>query len=139
MMSGIRGKNTQPELAVRKALHALGFRYRLHPKDVPGKPDIVLPAYSAAVFVHGCFWHGHDCSLFRRPATRTEFWQAKINANRARDAVVLEKLATAGLRSLVIWECAFRGPGKIGFPETIAQAADWLRSGAGPTEIRGTM
>lgn len=139
MMSGIKGKNTRPEIAVRKALHALGFRYRLHPKDIPGKPDIVLPAYRAAVFVHGCFWHGHDCSLFRLPGTRPEFWQAKIDANRARDVIVLEKLVAAGLRSLVIWECAIRGPAQIGLSATIAQAADWLRSGAGPTEIRGMM
>ncbi len=74
MMAGIRSTNTRPELAIRKALHAAGFRYRLHPRDVPGKPTWRLPRYRAAVFVHGCFWHGHDCPLFRLPDTRREFW-----------------------------------------------------------------
>lgn len=138
MMSGIRGKNTRPEIAVRKALHALGFRYRLHPKKVPGKPDFVLPSCNAAIFVHGCFWHGHNCSLFRLPSTRTEFWRTKIEANRERDSVVLVKLAQLGMRSLVIWECAFRGPGRIGLEETVSRAANWLRSDDAPREIRGT-
>ena len=83
MMAGIRSTNTRPELAIRKALHAAGFRYRLHPRDVPGKPDMAFARYRAAVFVNGCFWHGHDCPLFRLPDTRREFWSAKIERNRA--------------------------------------------------------
>lgn len=138
-MSGIRGKDTKPELVVRKALHAAGFRYRLHPKDVPGKPDFVLSKYSAAVFVHGCFWHGHDCSLFRLPSTRTDFWKAKIDGNRARDAVVLDKLHEQGYRTLVIWECAFRGPGKIGLEKTVSETADWIRGSGERSEIRGEL
>ena len=88
MMAGIRSKSTQPELTIRKALHAQGFRYRLHPGNVPGHPDIALPRYRAAVFVNGCFWHGHDCQLFHFPATRPEFWREKIARNRLRDARV---------------------------------------------------
>lgn len=91
MMRGIRGSNTQPELQVRKALHARGFRYRLNVKDLPGRPDIVLPKWKAVIFVHGCFWHAHQgCRYFRIPATRTEFWEQKLAANAARDARQIE-------------------------------------------------
>lgn len=138
MMSGIRGKNTKPEIAVRLGLHALGFRYRLHPKQIPGKPDLWLPKYYAAIFVHGCFWHGHDCSLFKMPATREDFWRAKISANRARDTQVNEALAERDLRRLEIWECAFRGPGGIGLDRTLDQAAKWLLGKEFRGEIRGT-
>lgn len=138
MMSGIKGKNTKPELVVRLGLHALGFRYRLHPKGIPGRPDLWLPKHNAAIFINGCFWHGHDCSLFKVPATRQDFWWAKIEANRARDARVNELLAKAGTRRLEIWECAFRGPGRIGLEETLARAAEWLRGGENRCAIRGT-
>jgi DNA mismatch endonuclease (patch repair protein) len=138
MMSGIRSKNTKPEIAVRLGLHAFGFRYRLHSKQIPGRPDLWLPKYSAAIFVHGCFWHGHDCSLFKMPTTRTDFWETKIKANRARDARVDELLAFRDLRRLEIWECAFRGPGRIGLDKTLNQAADWLRGKELRGEIRGT-
>lgn len=139
MMSGIRGKNTKPELTVRLGLHAMGFRYRLHPKDVPGKPDIWLPKHRAAVFVHGCFWHGHDCSLFKLPGTRQDFWRAKIDANRKRDAIVDALLADRQIRRLEIWECAFRGPGRIGLEETLASTAAWLVGDDARGEIRGTV
>ena len=138
MMSGIRSKNTKPELVIRKGLHALGFRYRLHPKKILGKPDLWLPKYGAAIFIHGCFWHGHNCSLFKIPGTRQDFWKAKINTNRIRDARVNELLADAGLRRLEIWECAFRGPGRIGLEETLARTAEWLRGEEIGCEIRGT-
>jgi DNA mismatch endonuclease, patch repair protein len=85
MMAGIRGKNTRPEMLVRRALHAHGYRFRLHRKDLPGKPDIVLPKYRAVIFVHGCFWHGHDCHLFKWPKTREDFWIQKIKNNQERD------------------------------------------------------
>jgi DNA mismatch endonuclease (patch repair protein) len=137
MMSGIRGTNTRPELAVRRGLHALGFRYRLHPKELAGKPDIWLPKYRAAIFIHGCFWHGHDCSLFRLPGTRQDFWRAKIDANRARDARVGTLLAEVDIRRLEIWECAFRGKGRIGLDETLTRTAEWLRGSATFGEIRG--
>ncbi len=135
-MSGIRGVNTKPELVIRKALHRQGFRFRLHAHDVPGRPDLLLPKYRAAIFVHGCFWHGHDCSLFRVPGTRTEFWQAKIDRNRNRDAEVAVQLADQGWRQLSIWECAFRGPGQIGLDETIARTVQWIRSDFTSLEIR---
>lgn len=112
-MSRVRAKDTRPEMIVRRLLHSLGFRFRLHCRDLPGRPDIVLPRYRAAIFVHGCFWHGHDCSLFRMPATRTEFWAAKIAVNRRRDGDAVSGLRDAGWRSLLIWECALRGRGRL--------------------------
>ncbi len=115
MMSGIRGKDTKPELLIRKALHSRGFRFRLHSLKVPGKPDLVLPRYNAAIFVHGCFWHGHDCHLFKMPSTRPEFWEGKIDRNRARDTEVRNALITSGWRRLVIWECALKGKFRLDF------------------------
>ncbi len=108
MMAGIKGKDTAPEIAIRKDLHRRGFRYRLHAKDLPGKPDIVLPRHRAVVFVHGCFWHGHDCPLFKLPSTRPEFWKAKIGRNRENDAKAKSALLAAGWRVATIWECAIR-------------------------------
>jgi DNA mismatch endonuclease, patch repair protein len=140
MMAGIRNTNTRPEIAIRRALHANGFRYRLHSRRVPGKPDMVFPRYRAAVFVNGCFWHGHDCHLFRLPATRPDFWADKIARNRARDAKVRHDLQEAGWRALTIWECAIRGREALGLPNVIAAASEWLRSsgvGAIAIEIRG--
>lgn len=108
-MRAIRSKNTAPELLLRKLLFSLGFRFRLHVKNLPGKPDIVLPKYRTAIFVHGCFWHGHDCHLFTLPQTRREFWQAKIDANRQRDLRSEEMLVSTGWRVLSVWECALKG------------------------------
>lgn len=107
MMSGIRGKNTKPEIIVRSLLHRLGYRFRLHRKDLPGRPDIVLPKWRTVIFVNGCYWHGHDdCHLFRPPKTRTEFWTNKIEGNQARDRRNYASLEEAGWTVLVIWECA---------------------------------
>lgn len=108
MMSGIRGKDTKPEMKVRRLLHAKGFRYRLHRKDLPGKPDIVLPKYKAAIFVNGCFWHGHGCSLFKWPASNAEFWKQKIEANKSRDTLAIAALEKSGWRCLTVWECVSR-------------------------------
>ena len=106
MMSGIRGRDTRPELVVRRFLHARGFRYRLHVRDLSGTPDIVLPRYRAVVFVHGCFWHRHPgCRFAYRPKSRPEFWEAKLNANVDRDARDQERLRAAGWRVFVTWEC----------------------------------
>lgn len=122
MMAGIRAKNTKPEIAVRKLLHGLGFRFRLHRKDLPGKPDIVLPKWRVAIFVHGCFWHGHNnCRLFRFPKSRPEFWETKIGANIARDKIDSARLAETGWRVLQIWECALKGRNAIK-PTMLSQA-----------------
>lgn len=137
-MAGIRGKNTKPELVVRRGLHALGFRFRLHDRALPGKPDLVLPRWRAVIQIHGCFWHGHDCPLFRWPGTRQEFWRTKIGRNVERDAEVEAALDHAGWRVLTIWECALKGPGRIGADAVLASAAQWLRSDARAGEIRGT-
>lgn len=126
-MSRIRGKDTRPELVLRHGLHAMGLRYRLHRKDLPGRPDMVFPRYRAAVLVHGCFWHGHDCPLFKWPATRREFWQAKIEGNRARDARDLAGLAAAGWRVLVVWECALKGPARLPADAVAAGVVSWLK------------
>ncbi len=137
MMSRIRSTNTKPELVIRKALHRLGFRYRLHSPRITGRPDIVLPAHHAAVFIHGCFWHGHDCSFYRQPKTRPEFWATKIGANRTRDRKVGTLLKDAGWRRLVIWECALRGQPQDVIDGVVNRAATWIRSGKGDAEIRG--
>ena len=137
MMSGIRGRNTKPEIMIRKGLHARGFRFRLHSPKVLGKPDLVLPRYRAAIFVHGCFWHGHDCHLFKVPSTRTEFWQAKIDRNRERDAEVRSSLLEAGWRRLVIWECALKGKFRLDIAEVLDQASAWVTGKAAEGEIAG--
>jgi DNA mismatch endonuclease, patch repair protein len=113
-MSRIRGKDTQPELAVRRAIWAAGLRYRLHDKRLPGKPDLVFPGRRVAVFVHGCFWHCHDgCKYFRIPKTRTEWWVAKLARNKSRDAEVRGALEAKGWRVLVIWECEVADQGLL--------------------------
>jgi DNA mismatch endonuclease (patch repair protein) len=109
MMSGIKGKNTKPEVFVRKALFAKGYRFRLHRKDLPGSPDVVLSSRKLVIFVNGCFWHCHTgCSLAKMPATRSEFWRAKLEGNRIRDLEVIGNLKKLGWRVLVVWECFIR-------------------------------
>ncbi|MBH1836152.1 very short patch repair endonuclease [Stenotrophomonas maltophilia] len=108
-MSRIRGSNTKLEVLVRKGLHARGLRYRLGGAKLPGRPDIVLPKYRTVVFVHGCFWHGHDCPLYRLPKTRPEFWQTKIETNRNRDRRVNGQLKSLGWHVIEVWECSLRG------------------------------
>ena len=127
-MAAIRAKDTKPELLIRRALHARGFRYRLHVRTVPGRPDLVLPRYRAAIFVHGCFWHGHECSLFRWPKTREAFWHDKIGGNRARDLAVSQRLLDAGWRVATVWECALKGRNRRPMSEIIDSLAAWLSS-----------
>lgn len=127
-MSRVHSKNTKPELLLRGGLHARGFRFRLHRRDLPGSPDLVFPCFQAVVLVNGCFWHGHDCPKSKLPTTRTEFWSTKIANNRARDARVLQALAEAGWRTLVIWECKLMGSERQPIEETIDRIAAWLRS-----------
>ena len=104
-MAAIRHKDTRPELAVRRLLHRMGYRYALHRRDLPGRPDLVFAPRRKVVFVHGCFWHGHDCRNMRLPATRVDYWSAKIANNRARDARNIRDLDAAGWRVHVVWEC----------------------------------
>jgi DNA mismatch endonuclease (patch repair protein) len=137
MMAGIRGKDTKPELAVRRALHAAGFRYRLHDSKLPGKPDMVFPGRSAVVFVHGCFWHGHDCHLFRLPATRPEFWQAKIRGNVERDRKAAKALLDAGWRVGTVWECALKGKTRWPDGDVADVLSNWLRGAAPDCDVRG--
>lgn len=134
-MTQIRGKNTKPEIIVRKALHAMGFRFRLHRGDLPGRPDIVLPKWRTIIFVHGCFWHGHDCRLFRWPATQVEFWQTKITANRNRDQVTTVRLTANGWRVVTVWECAIKGKWKLPSEEFLDALRNAI-SGDTATEIR---
>lgn len=109
MMSGIRGKDTSPELLVRKSLHRLGFRFALHDRKLPGRPDLVFPRHRAIVFVHGCFWHRHsDCSYCTTPATRAEFWREKFEKNVERDQRNIRKLKEQGWRIFVVWECGLK-------------------------------
>lgn len=136
MMSGIRGKNTRPELLIRKALHARGFRYRLH-CDLPGKPDICLPKHRAVIFVHGCFWHGHDCHLFKWPKTRPEFWCEKIERNRAVDEAALLALREAGWRVATVWECALKGRLRLSPDQVLLELERWLLSSGPIRELRG--
>ena len=113
-MAAIRGKDTAPELAVRRILHAMGLRFRLHRKDLPGRPDIVLPKHRTVVFVHGCFWHRHeDCRYTTTPKTRQEFWQTKFDANVERDRRNRTDLLQLGWRVIVIWECELRQPSDL--------------------------
>lgn len=134
MMSGIRGKNTRPELLIRKALHARGLRYRLH-CDLPGKPDICLPKHRAVIFVHGCFWHGHGCHLFKWPKTRPDFWRAKIGRNGEVDRVAEEGLIALGWRVAIVWECALKGSRRRPMAKVIDDCQTWLLSSAIRLEI----
>lgn len=110
-MRAIRGNNTCPEVFVRRVLHRQGFRFRLNVKDLPGKPDIVLPKHHAAIFVHGCFWHQHSgCKYAVMPKSNTDFWQKKLESNVARDALNIAKLIALGWKSIVVWECDIKNP-----------------------------
>ena len=127
MMSGISGKNTKPEMLIRKGLHRRGFRYRLHKSDLPGKPDLVFPKYKAIILINGCFWHQHDCHLFKWPSTREEFWRKKILGNKARDERNLKIYSELGWKVLVIWECAIKGKTRRPLSEVIETAVEWLQ------------
>lgn len=137
MMAGIKAKDTKPEMILRKALYRRGFRYRLHCKDLPGKPDLVFRQRKAIIFVHGCFWHGHNCPFFRLPSTRTDFWKTKIESNRKRDAEHSRQLLSDGWRVLTVWECAMRGKSAENIDSIFDEAASWLDSKKMTMEIRG--
>jgi len=132
-MQAIRSRDTKPEVTLRRLLHARGFRYRLHVKDLPGKPDIVFPKYHAVIQIHGCFWHGHGCYLFRWPQSRREFWESKINTNRSRDERAIRALKERGWRVLTVWECALKGRFRQPEAVLIAEIEAWLRNESGDT------
>lgn len=138
MMSGIRGRDTKIEVAIRKALHARGLRYRTDVRKLPGRPDIVLPRWRAVVLVHGCFWHAHDCGLCRIPATRPEFWREKLEGNASRDRLNEAALLDAGWRVATVWECALRGRGPHALDDAADRLAGWIRaSDSRSIEVRG--
>lgn len=126
-MSRVRGADTIPEMVVRRGLHARGLRFRLHRKDLRGRPDLVFPKYRAVIFVHGCFWHAHECPMFRWPKTRRQFWQEKISKNRERDRLVRSYLKDQGWRVLTVWECALRGPGRYPLEHVLERCEDFVR------------
>jgi DNA mismatch endonuclease (patch repair protein) len=130
MMAGIRGKDTKPEILIRHGLHARGYRYRLHDKKLPGKPDLVMPKYSAVIFVNGCFWHGHDCHLFRIPKSNTDFWKNKISRNKELDGLHTAQLISMGWRVAIIGECALKGKAKLNFEELLDSIETWIHSGS---------
>jgi DNA mismatch endonuclease (patch repair protein) len=127
MMAGIRGRETKPERIVRTALFARGFRYRKNCPDLPGKPDIKLTKYHAVILVHGCFWHGHNCRYYRVPASNSEFWARKVDANRIRDARDITALRVAGWRVCIVWECVTRNTAFKDYRLTIIDTlAGWI-------------
>jgi DNA mismatch endonuclease (patch repair protein) len=126
-MSRIRGKNTKPELILRRGLHATGLRFRLHVRNLPGRPDLVFPRFRAVIFLHGCFWHGHNCSLFQIPATRTDFWLSKIATNQRRDSRVNQALASLGWRTMIVWECAIKGPNRRPFNDVVERCVEFVK------------
>lgn len=128
MMAGIRGVNTRPEMLLRKGLHALGWRYRLHGRGIPGKPDLVFPARRALIFANGCFWHGHDCHLFKWPKSRPGFWREKIAGNIARDQRTRAELQAAGWRVAEVWECILKGRERRPLAEVLGACDAFLRS-----------
>ena len=138
MMAGIRAKDTQPELLLRRALHSRGFRYRLHDARLPGKPDIVFPKIHAVIQVHGCFWHCHRCHLFKWPSSRVDFWRAKISRNREKDAEAGRALARAGWRILTVWECALKGRTRLPLDKVTDDIVAWLLSGTGNSSLEGS-
>ncbi len=138
MMSGIRGQNTKPELIIRKELHRMGFRFRLHDKKLPGKPDIVLPRYRSVIMIHGCFWHRHECSLFKWPSSRKIFWRKKLEGNHLKDEQNETELIKLGWRILVVWECSLKGSNRMDLGCLMDKIKEWIVCGiVGKHEIPG--
>lgn len=138
-MSRVRARNTKPEMLVRRGLHARGLRFQLHRRDLPGKPDLVFPKHRAVILVHGCFWHGHRCPLFKWPATRAAFWKEKIDGNRRRDDAAVMALREKGWRILVVWECAIRGPDRLQADTLVDSCEAFVRHPSkSEAELRGS-
>ncbi|MBY6018723.1 DNA mismatch endonuclease Vsr [Halomonas denitrificans] len=134
-MRAIRSINTRPEVYVRRLLHALGFRFRIHPTNLPAKVDIYLPKYNAVIWVNGCFWHGHNCHLFKQPQTNAQFWDDKISANRIRDSRKSCSIGKLGLKQLTIWECALKGKTRLCESELSERLEEWLLAIQGDAQI----
>ena len=137
MMSGIRAKDTAPELLIRSKLHSAGFRYRLHCRMLPGKPDLVFPRYHALVLINGCFWHLHGCHLFKWPTSRPDFWHSKLEANKRRDNRNFAAYRKDGWRVLTVWECALKGKYRKPAGEIADEISTWLKSDSPSLEISG--
>jgi DNA mismatch endonuclease (patch repair protein) len=135
-MAAIRNKNTKPEMLLRSALHRAGIRFRTT-SPLPGKPDLTLRKYKATIFVHGCFWHRHDCPYFKQPVNNAAFWREKLARNVARDKKVTDALRAMGWRQLIVWECAIRGKGRLPLQELVQRICDWLASDDATGEISG--
>jgi DNA mismatch endonuclease (patch repair protein) len=135
VMSAIRGKDTTPELIVRRGLHAMGFRFSLHNARLPGKPDLFLKKYNAVVFVHGCFFHRHLCRIFRWPEQNAKFWREKLERNAERDREVRQLLTEKGIRWAVVWECRLKGMRNGRIEKTLLELARWLVSNEDSIEI----
>lgn len=138
VMSRIRGTDTKLEVEVRSRLFCNGFRFRKNDKRYPGKPDIVLPKHQAVIFINGCFWHYHKCSLFKMPSTRTTWWKNKLKGNKKREIKSIKDLKALNWRTLIIWECAIRGKGKkhdVEFEKIIKKTERWLLSKSKTREI----
>jgi len=138
MMSGIKGKDTKPEIRIRKLLFGLGYRYRIGSKHLSGRPDIVLPKYNAIIFIHGCFWHGHElCNLFRMPKSKKEFWSKKISGNIIRDEISIARLQEEGWRVCTVWECALKGRNRLKEEKVTNALVNWIESDSSALNIRG--
>jgi DNA mismatch endonuclease (patch repair protein) len=136
MMARIKGKDTRPELTVRRILHAAGFRYSLHAKDLPGRPDIVLRSRKTLIFVNGCFWHGHDCHGTRLPKSNRRYWRPKIEANIGRDIRNYSDCRGLGWRILVVWECSLRGNRRLSVKRLGMEMSEWIQRDAKRTSIK---
>lgn len=137
MMTGIKGSNTKPEKIIKSILNGKGFRFRLHDKKLPGKPDLVFQKHKSGIFVNGCFWHGHHCHLFKMPSSNTDFWLGKINQNRERDLKIVTDLTDLGWKVHVVWECALRGKKRQPIELLAAKCSDWLVNWSENNDIRG--
>lgn len=136
-MAAIRSGDTKPEMLIRRALHASGLRYRLHVKDLPGRPDLVFRKYRAVLFVNGCFWHRHDCHRFKWPRTQSEFWQNKLGQNAVNDERAIANLTKSKWRVGTVWECALTGRTKLDASDVIHQLEEWVQSDLVAITIEG--
>lgn len=137
MMAGIKSKNTKPELQIREMLFSNGFRYRLHLKNIPGKPDLVLKKHNVVIFINGCFWHMHNCSLFKMPSTREEFWKNKLLYNKQNDVNNIKLLKQNNWRIIIIWECSLKGKYKLTPEQLFNKISKFIYGNQKTIQIRG--